>query len=246
MSSKIATPPSKQTMASEPQETNSSIPKMIEPISLVPPSKPKKKTPIKSASKKKKPSKSKKGESKTVLSMDDLYEKENPFFSTVVEPSVGTSEKDQKPTDVEATLKITADVASSEVEKVNPNKTPNCDVSRSERKLGLEDLNAAIDSTKHMDIDNPNLDEENVVNDFIQASPKKSDDRKDVGLDVGASLDQQDKLDESAGTPVEDESGFKTASEKEVSFDGTAVCWNKIRLTNITLRVGKIVETKNV
>jgi len=40
-----------------------------------------------------------------------------------------------------------------------------------------------------MDVDNPNLDKENVINDLVQTSPKKSDDQ----TDVGTSLDQQDK-----------------------------------------------------
>jgi len=137
MSSKTKTPSTKQIMSSEPQETNTSIPKMIEPISLVLPSKPKRKTLIKSASKKKKTSKSKKGESKTALSMADLYEKENPFIFTVVEPSVGTFEKDSKSANVEATFKSAVDVASSEIEKGNPNETPNSYISESGRKLRL-------------------------------------------------------------------------------------------------------------
>jgi len=88
----------------------------------------------------------------------ELYEKGNPFVSTVVEPSVDASEKDPKSVDVEATLKIVADVASSEIEKGNPYETPNSAVSKSGRKLGLEDLNAPIDSTENMNVDNPNLE----------------------------------------------------------------------------------------
>jgi len=189
MSSKTKTPSAKQIMSSEPQETNTTIPKMIEPISSVPPSKRKRKTPIKSASKKKNTSKSKKGESKTSLSMSDLYEKENPFISTVVELSDGTPEKDSKSANVESTLKIAADVASSEIEKGNLNETPNSVISKSGTKLGLEDLNTSIDSTENMSVDYPNPDNENVVDDFVQPSTEKSDDQKDVGTSLG----QQDK-----------------------------------------------------
>jgi len=81
---------------------------MIEPISIFPPSKPKRKTPIKSASKKKKTPKSKKGESKSALSMADLYEEENLFISIVLGPSVETSEKDTKPANAETDLEIAA------------------------------------------------------------------------------------------------------------------------------------------
>jgi len=52
--------------------------------------------------------------------MSDPYEKENPFISTVVEQCTGASEKDSKSSNVEATNKIVAGVASSENEKGNP------------------------------------------------------------------------------------------------------------------------------
>ena len=80
-------------------------------------------------------------------------------------------------------------------------------------------MDEAIDSTENMDIDNPNLDEENVIKDLVQTCPKKSDDQKDVGT----SLDQQDKQDDKAGTPVEDESEFKTTSENEFSSNNIGV-----------------------
>jgi len=107
-------------MSSEPQGTIITIPKMIEPISTVPPRKFKRKTPIKSAYKKKKNLKYKKSESKSVLSMAELYEEENPFISTVMEPSVETSEKDTKSVNVETVFKIVAEVVASEIEKGNP------------------------------------------------------------------------------------------------------------------------------
>jgi len=91
------------------------------------------------------------------------------------------------------------------------------------KKLELEDLNAAIDSTENMSVDNPNPDEENVVDDSVQPSPKKNDDRKDVGPNVGTSLGQHDKQDNDAGTHDEDESSHKNVSEKEVASEDTAV-----------------------
>ena len=86
----------KDNSASEPLKTSSSIPKMVEPITTVSSYKSKNKTATKSASKKKKSSKSKRGKPKTSLSMADLYEKENHFVSTVVEPNAKPSKKDPK------------------------------------------------------------------------------------------------------------------------------------------------------
>ena len=95
-----------ENLVAEPQETDSSTPKLVEPITIVPPTKPKRKTSTKSAAKKMRHSKSKKGESKVPLTMGDLYEKENPFVSTSFETNVGTSVKDPKNVDAEATSKI--------------------------------------------------------------------------------------------------------------------------------------------
>lgn len=174
MSSKSTSPTSKQTIVYESQETNASFTKLIEPISTVPPSKPKRRTSTKFASKKKKPSKSKRGESKTPMSMAGMYEKENPFLFTIVEPNVGTSEKDPENVDAEVTVKIAPDVASSEVEKGNLDETITSEVYESGRKLGLEDLNAAIDSTENMDIDNPQTGVENIVDESAQTSPEQA------------------------------------------------------------------------
>jgi hypothetical protein len=71
--------------------------------------------------------------------MNDVYEKKNPFVSTTVKPNVGTYEKDSKSIDAEATVKTTADVASSEVEKGNPDVTLKSFASESNRNLGPED-----------------------------------------------------------------------------------------------------------
>ena len=155
--------------------------------------------------------------------MVDLYEKKNPFVSIVVEPSYGISAKDLKNAEAGENPEIASDVATSTAEKGTPDETLPSVVSESGRKLELEDLNAAIDSTEVMDVDNPNLDEENVINDLDQTSPKKSDDQKGVGPDVGTYLDQQEKQDKNTGTLVEDESEVKTTAEKEAPSNDTAV-----------------------
>jgi len=64
----------------EQQKFDSFAPKLIEPLTTVPPMKPKKKVVSKSTSKKKKAVK--RGESKVALSMSDMYEKENTFVVT--------------------------------------------------------------------------------------------------------------------------------------------------------------------
>jgi len=69
---------------------------MIEPITTVPPTKPKKKTSTKSAIKKKKPSKSKKGESKVSFTMNDLYMKEIYVGGTSGKDDVDTSVQESK------------------------------------------------------------------------------------------------------------------------------------------------------
>jgi hypothetical protein len=56
--------------ATEQQKIDSSAPKMIEPLTIVPPTKPKKKTTSKSTSRKK--NTGKKGESKVAMPMSDL------------------------------------------------------------------------------------------------------------------------------------------------------------------------------
>jgi len=207
MSSKTSSPALKQTMDFELQETSTSVSKMIKPITTVPPSKSKGKTPTKSSSNKKKPTKSKRGTTKTALSMTNLYEKENPFISTVVEPNVGASKKDPKINDAEATGKIAADVASFEVEKGNPDTTLKSVVYESDRKLGLEDLNVVVDSTENMNVNDSKPDDENMGDDSIQPSPEEIDEPKDVGPDVGTSLDQHDQQGNDDGIIKKNESG---------------------------------------
>ena len=108
---------SKEKNPADQTSTNTPTPKMVEPITTVSPPKSKMKTLTKSSLNKKKAPKTKKGESKTPLSMVDLYEKENPCVSTVVEPSCGTYMKDLKNADAEANPKTASDAATSVAKK---------------------------------------------------------------------------------------------------------------------------------
>jgi hypothetical protein len=214
MSSKSNIHASEETIVSEPQEIGSYVHKMIEPITTVPPTKPKRKPS--STTKKKKPSKSKKGDSKIPLTMTDLYVKENPFESTGVETNVDTCVKDSKDVDAEATSKIAPPTTIFEFEKGNLDETLTSDVPESAKKLGLEDLNVAIDSAENMDVDGPSTAvETNVVDCTAKKSLEKTEVQEDVGPDVGTSLGQHDKQVDDTATIVGDESGFETASGKK-------------------------------
>jgi hypothetical protein len=144
----------KEISAIEPCEIESS--KMINPISTVTSPKFEKKTVVKCPTKKKMAPKTKRGESKTPLSMFDLYEKENPFISTVVEPNAGTFKKVPLVADNETTTKN----ASPKVEKGNSCKTLISVVPESGRKLGLQDLNEAIDRSEDMCVDDSDVNVE--------------------------------------------------------------------------------------
>jgi len=161
--------------------------------------------------------------------MADLYEKENHFKSTSVETNVDTSMEDPKVADVEATTKITPTATTSEFEKGNLDETLTTDVPESAEKLGLENLNDAIDNGgENMNIDSPadvknDVVETNVVNGFVQKSPEKADVRKDVGPDIETSLGQHGKKIDVTATLVDDDSGFEIATEKEVQSGDTVV-----------------------
>jgi len=126
--------------------------------------------------------------------MIDLYVKEIPFASSDVKADGDTQLKDSKASDVEETPKIVPFVTSSEFEKGNPDETLTFDVPESGNKLGLEDMDATIDSTENMDIDSPSTTVETKVGDSsVQPSLEKAGIRMDVGPDVGTSLGQHDK-----------------------------------------------------
>jgi len=136
--------------------------------------------------------------------MVELYEEENLFISVVMEPSVETSEKDTKSANAETDLKIAAEVVASQIEKGNPIIIPNHAIPESDRKLGLEELNTAKDSTEDLSMNDPDVDDENVVDDSVQPSIEKIDDQKGGVPDVGTSLGQQDKQSKDTGTHDED------------------------------------------
>jgi len=193
---------------------------MIEPITVVCSEKSKKGTITRPSTNTKK---SKRGESKIALSMIDLYKKENSFISTIVEPSVGTFVKDLKNADVEANPKITTDVVTSATEKGNPDETITVEVSESCKNLGLEDLNVVIENTENMDLDDSKIGDESTAKDTDQLSHEKTDDQINVVLNVGTSLDQQEKQHDEAGSPNKDEFAHENEFEKELVFGDTAM-----------------------
>jgi len=179
---------------------------MIEPLTVVPPTKPKKKTASKSTSRKKKPVE--KSESKVAMSMDDLYEKENPFKATKEDTTAQAS----KNTDDEDASKIASDVATPVRENGNPDSTLISDEPTSGRKLRLQDLNDAIESTKNMDVDNPG----NVTrdDDSVESDPKETDLQDDVGTSLGQPHKPASDADDVAD---EKDSSYETAPEKDVN-----------------------------
>jgi len=91
-------------------------------------------------------------------------------------------------------------------------------VPKSGRKLGLEDLNDAIDSTENMDVDISNTGNETKVDDSVEKDPEEIDAQEDVGPDVGTSLGQPDNSVGDTATIIGDKDpSFKTALEKEVN-----------------------------
>jgi len=90
-------------------------------------------------------------------------------------------------------LKTTNGVATPVSEKGKPDTTLISDEPASSRKLGLEDLNEAIESTEIMDVDNSI--KESGGDDSVESDPKEADLQEDVGPDVGTSMGQQDKPD---------------------------------------------------
>jgi len=190
----------------EQQKPDSSAPNIIEPLTTIPPMKPKKKAVSKSTSKKKKAVK--KGESKVALSMSDLYEKENHFAVT----KEGTPTQASTKIDDKDFLKTAEDVATPVSENGKPDTTLISDKPTSSRKLGLDDLNEAIESTENMDVDNSSKDTGG--DDFVESDPKETD----VGPDVGTSLGQNDKLNVEVDVMV-DEENFNPEIDPVEDFD---------------------------
>ena len=69
----------------------------------------------------------------------------------------------------------------------NPGETLISNISNADRKLGVENLNDAIDSTKNMGID---AGIKTTVNDSVEKDPEETNIGKDVGPDLETSLDQ--------------------------------------------------------
>ncbi|KEH22345.1 hypothetical protein MTR_7g444780 [Medicago truncatula] len=159
-------PVSSDKNSTKPQKTESTIPKRVEPLTTIPPSKSNKKTVDKSTSKKKKTVK--KGEPKVPLSMTDLNKTKNSFKAAEEGSSDQTPNKDEGN---EVTV-LTPDVATPVKDQGNPNSTLNFDEPVPSRKLGLEVLNDAIDSTENMDVSKS--DNETGGENSIEGGPKET------------------------------------------------------------------------
>lgn len=173
-------PVSSDKNSTKPQKTESTIPKRVEPLTTIPPSKSNKKTVDKSTSKKKKTVK--KGEPKVALSMTDLNKTKNSFKAAEEGSSDQTPNKDEGN---EVTV-LTPDVATPVKDQGNPNSTLNFDEPVPSRKLGLEVLNDAIDSTENMDVSKS--DNETGGENSIEGGPKETLGQDNVGPDVSTSL----------------------------------------------------------
>jgi hypothetical protein len=101
--------------------------------------------------------------------MSKLYEKENPFKAT----KEGITAQASKNTDEVDASKRVSDVATPVSEKGNPVSTLISDEPESSRKLGLDDLNDAIESTENMDVDNSG--KETRDDDSAESDLKESD-----------------------------------------------------------------------
>jgi len=160
--------PFKRTTSSQ-QNTDISTHKRVEPLTTVPPIPTKRKTASKSATKKEKPTK--KSEPKNAQVEGSVHD---------VKKTKGKEAlKDSSDVSTHAETKSTTDL-----EKGKSVVTLTHNVSDPSRKLWLEDLTNAIDSTENMDVDTGN---ETNVNHSIDKDP---DVGKDVGPDVETSLGQ--------------------------------------------------------
>jgi len=134
-----------------------------------------------------------------VLSMSDLYEKENPFSpskgDTIVQTSTKIDDKDS--------FKPAKDVATLVCKKGNLDSTLISDKPTASRNLGLEDLNEAIESTENMDVDNSG--KETGDDNSVESDPKEAYLQGHVGPDVGTSLGQQDKPEVEAAVVTDEE-----------------------------------------
>jgi len=131
--------------------------------------------------------------------MSNSYEKENPFAASKGDTTVQTSTK----TDDKDSFKPAEEVATLVCEKGNLDSTLIYDKPTASKKLGLEDLNEAIESTENMDMDNSG--KEIGGDDSVESDLKEADLPDDVGPDVDTSLGQQNKVDVEADVVTDGE-----------------------------------------
>jgi hypothetical protein len=192
------------------RETGSSAPKMVKPLSTIPPPKPMKKTAEKSSSKKKRTAK--KGESKVALTMTDLYDKEIPSKVVKEDTSSKTAAVGEKDT------KLSSDVATPIEEKGNPVSTHNSVETGSGEKLGLDVLNDAIESTENMGVSNP--DNEIGGDDSVENAAKETLGQENVEPDVSTSMGQPAKPSDEEGD-VSDDKVPSVESDRIVEEEGS-------------------------
>ncbi|KEH32869.1 envelope-like protein, putative [Medicago truncatula] len=166
MKTKSSFPPVKKTVS----DADASTPMKVKPISTVAPSSIKKKNTPKSATKRKS------------LKRSDLKDTQPDNSIQEAKISKGKEELNDM-----YDVSTHAEKPTSGPDVGNPDETLVSNTSDTGRKLGLEDLNDAIDSTENMDIDVGN---ERNVNDFVNQDPGNSGFCKNVGLDVETSLDR--------------------------------------------------------
>jgi hypothetical protein len=142
----------------------------------------------------------------TILSMVD---KETPIVSAVVKSNVGTCVKDSNSVGAKGIVKTTDDTSSSEVEKGNPGIIFKSFASESDKDLGIEDLDTVRNSPEHLNMDDPKTKA-----DSIQCTLEKTEELKDVELNVEPSLSQQDEHVNDDEIAKEDKSREEIDSDK--------------------------------
>jgi len=194
-------------MVSEHQETNTSVPMMVEPITTVLPRKVKRKSPTNSSPKKKKHDKSNVGTPVTTLCMVDQA---TSFVTTAVKPNVEPCVKDANSIDAEGFLKTTS---SSEDDEGNYNASLIFDIPVSSEKLGLENL-SVINRTVSIDMDPSN---DGKVANFNVPAQEHGD--MNVEGNGETSLNKFDNHEYTATTGENKNSGSETTSAEEVNSE---------------------------
>jgi hypothetical protein len=167
------TPPKKITP--DQHSTDASVPKRVEPLTTVAPISAKKKTTSKSAGKKASTRKSDSKDARSKISVQEATKtKGKEELKTTSAVSVHSEKK-----------------SSSDTNKGNLTKTLTSKIPEAGRKLGLNDLNNAIERTENMDTEGGS---KMIADESVDKNP---DNREDVGSDVETSLEQP-------GNPIDD------------------------------------------